>query len=133
MFLHGLFIEITHGDREKHPQAVKFLRALDPTLAFQSHNADYIKRHADKMPTYDDMMSSRVWNIYRNVDVPPTKIYNEYSPVDDVIDEVKSNYGNFYDKYIASVRKKEAKAAAAAKTAKVARPTTPAKTRKSAK
>lgn len=78
----NIAINISGGD--KLGRIDKILQSLDPSLSYVHYNTSYIREHADKIPSYDDMMKNKIWDEYKGYKPPKNQIYNEYTAVEEI-------------------------------------------------
>ena len=59
----------------------KLLQNLEPNRTYVHYYAEYIRKNADRIPTYEDMIKNKVWNEYKKISVPKNQIYLEFPAV----------------------------------------------------
>jgi hypothetical protein len=68
-------------NRDRDGLIENLLSTLDPTKSFINYDTEYIRKIRDKIPTYDDMLSNKVFDEYKNMHIVKSQIYEEYSDV----------------------------------------------------
>lgn len=72
-------LSLTGGD--KLGRVDKLLSRLEPNRTYVHYYTEYIRKIANKIPTYEQMINNKIWNEYKKFDVPKNQIYNEFTPV----------------------------------------------------
>jgi hypothetical protein len=65
------------GDRLVHID--KILSTLEPNRVYVTNYVEHIKKVADKIPTYEEMLHNKIFSRYSSHKVPATSIYMEYT------------------------------------------------------
>lgn len=72
---------LTESGGDKLGRVDKLLSALEPNRAYIQYYIEYIRKVEDKIPSYEKMIKNKIWNEYKKYTVPPSQIYNEFTPI----------------------------------------------------
>lgn len=71
------------GDKLGHID--KILEKLEPNRTFMQYHPEYIRKIAKNIPTYREMVENPIWYEYKKFKATGSQIYNEFTPIEDVI------------------------------------------------
>lgn len=63
----------------------KLLQYLEPNRTYVHHNANYIRKIFNIIPTYEDMVQNKVWDEYKKYKPEKSQIYEEYTPAEEIV------------------------------------------------
>lgn len=77
LLFHWISVSLMRYSADKSGRANALLAELEPEKLYSKFNTDFIRRHDQLVPSYDDMMQSNAWNEYRN-SAPDPYVYADY-------------------------------------------------------
>lgn len=78
VFFHYIHHVINRSASDKTGAIEKMLAVLDPNLSYITYYPEGIRKLGDKVPTYKQMIDSKIWSEYRKNKTIPQQIFGEY-------------------------------------------------------
>ncbi len=79
LLFHWINYTVMQSGSDKNGAIGRILNALEPNQAYITYYAEGIRRIADKIPTYKDMINNKVWNEYIRGTATRMQVYGEYT------------------------------------------------------
>lgn len=78
---HFIHYTLSHTGGDKLGRVDKLLTKLEPNRTYIHYNTEHIRKVANKIPTYEQMVKNRAFAEYKKYKPPKNQIYNEFTPV----------------------------------------------------
>ncbi len=78
---HWIHHRLRYADSSKQSIINNILKALEPNGTYIQYHTEYIRKVADSIPTYEQMVKNHIWDEYRRHEVPKKQVYNEFAQV----------------------------------------------------
>lgn len=80
LLFYNIYKGLDANNNDRYGRIDKILQHLEPNRSYARYHTEYIRKIADKIPSYDDMMNNKVWDEYRRFKITKKQIYSEYAP-----------------------------------------------------